>query len=53
MADKPEFVDLISEATSQSRRRSQPRASMSLMSRNGRASATGRRSGGSSGGWRR
>jgi hypothetical protein len=25
MADKPEFVDLISEATSQSRRRSQPR----------------------------
>ena len=50
MADKPEFVDMISEATRQSRRRLMPRVVAAPWSRKPRVSATGRRTAGSSGG---
>jgi len=52
MADKPEFVDLISEATRQTRRRYMPRVE-EPRSRKRRASAIGPRTAGRSGGWRR
>jgi len=52
MADKPEFVDLISEATHQSRRRIAKHVDEPEVKERSRLS-TCRRTAGCSGGWRR